>query len=111
MGAAVALKTSTVNKLIDGQGASTTVEQTSIVSNIEHTDVDDALLVLPPDYKGVTLAGGNETIADDAGAKWRAWPRVRPSRSVRPISQMAPSQSGGALPVTAIGFDVIGCTP
>jgi hypothetical protein len=111
MGAAVALKTSTVNKLIDGQGASTTVEQTSIVSNIEHTDVDDALLVLPPDYKGVTLAGGNETISDDAGAKWRAWPRVRPSRNVRPISQLAPSQSGGALPVTAIGFDVIGCTP
>jgi hypothetical protein len=91
MGAAVALRTSTVNKLIDRQGASTTVEQTSIVSNIEHTDVDDALLVLPPDYKGVTLAGGNETISDDAGAKWRVLPRVRPNRTVRPISQLAPS--------------------
>jgi len=84
MGSAVALKTSTTNRLIDAQGSSTTVEQTSIVSNIEHVDVDETSLVLPPDYKAVAFAGAEEAIAEDAGAKWRTLPRSRPTKRVRP---------------------------
>jgi hypothetical protein len=84
MGSAVALKTSTISRLIDGQGSSTTVEQTSNVSDIQRTDVDEGLLVLSPEYKAVSLSGGGETLAEDVGAKWRVLPRQRPTRSVRP---------------------------
>jgi hypothetical protein len=86
MGSAVALKTSTTSRLIDAQGSSTTVEQTSNVSNIERVDVDDATLVLPPDYKAVGFAGAAEGITEDPGAKWRLPPRPRPLRNPRPRS-------------------------
>lgn len=86
MGSAVALKTSTTSRLFDGQGSSTTVEQTSVVSNIERLDVEDTTLVLPSDYKAVALAGGDEAMTEDAVAKWRVLPRPRPTRNVRPRS-------------------------
>jgi hypothetical protein len=86
MGAAIALKTSTVSRMSDGQGAATTMEQTSDVSNIERLAVDDSLLVLPPDYKPRALTGV-EPMSDDAGAKWRVSPRPRPSRIERPRSR------------------------
>lgn len=82
MGTAIALKTSTVSRMTDGQGATATMEQTSEVSNIERRDVDDSVLVLPPDFKARSLSG-DETISDDAGAKWRVLPRPRPIRKER----------------------------
>jgi hypothetical protein len=89
MGSAIALRTSTVSRLIDGQGDTTTMEQTSDVSNIEHRDVDDSVLVLPPDYRPRALGGVEEGIADDAGAKWRIRPRPRPTKIERTRRRLA----------------------
>jgi hypothetical protein len=86
MGSAVALRTSTVSRLIDGQGANTMTEQSSDVSRIESRVVDDSLLVLPADYKPTALLGV-DAISDDAGAKWRVPPRPRTTRSGRPTSR------------------------
>ncbi|MGE5732760.1 MAG: hypothetical protein ACM37U_12510 [Gemmatimonas sp.] len=87
MGSAVALKTSTVSRLIDGRGTNTMMEQTSDVSGIERRDVDDTAFVLPPDYKPSAVAGVEETISDDVGAKWRLPPRPRPTKTERPMSR------------------------
>lgn len=84
MGTAIALKTSTASRMTDSQGANATMEQTSEVSNIERREVDDSVLVLPPDFKPRSLSG-DETIPDDAGAKWRVLPRPRPARTERPF--------------------------
>ena len=89
MGSAIALRTSTVSRLIDGQGDTTTMEQTSDVSNIEHRDVDDSVLVLPPDYRPRALGGVEQGIADDAGAKWRIRPRPRPTKIERTRRRLA----------------------
>jgi hypothetical protein len=83
MGSAIALRTTTVSRLIDGQGTNTMTEQASDVSSIEPREVDDSLLVLPPDYKQRSLSGVDETVSDDAGAKWRIPPRARPTRIER----------------------------
>jgi len=83
MGTAVALKTTTVSRLIDGQGTNTMSEQTSDVSGIEPRDIDDSLLVLPADYVPRTLPGVAQPSSDDAGAKWRIAPRPRPTRTER----------------------------
>lgn len=84
MGTAIALKTSTASRMTDGQGGSATMEQTSNVSNIERREVDDSVLVLPPDFKPRSLSG-EETISNDAGAKWRVLPGPRPTRTERPF--------------------------
>lgn len=83
MGSAVALKTTTVSRLMDGQGTNTTMQQTSNVSNIQPRDIDDTLLVLPSDYVPRALTGVEQPVADDAGAKWRIPPRPRPVRTER----------------------------
>jgi hypothetical protein len=51
MGAASALKTKTVSRLIQGPGSSVTTEQTSEVSNIKRDRVAEALLSVPAGYK------------------------------------------------------------
>ena len=51
MGAASALKTKTVSRLIQGPGSSVTTEQTSEVSNVKHDRVAEALLSVPAGYK------------------------------------------------------------
>lgn len=83
MGSAVALKTTTESRLIDGQGGNTMTQQTSDVSGIEPRDIDDSLLVLPSDYVPRALVGGEQPSSDDAGAKWRILPRPRPIRTER----------------------------
>jgi hypothetical protein len=83
MGSAIALKTTTASRMTDGQGGNTAMEQTSEVSNIERRDVDEALLVLPSDYKPKALTG-EEILSDDSGSKWRVLPRPRPTRMERP---------------------------
>lgn len=87
MGSAIALKTTTVSRLIDGQGVNSMTEQASDVSSIEPRDVDDSLLVLPADYKLSPLSGVEQAVSNDAGAKWRIPPRSRPTRIERPSSR------------------------
>jgi len=87
MGSAVALKTTTMSRLIDGQGNNTMMEQSSRVSDIEPREVHDTLLVLPSDYAPRGLAGVEGPMSDDVGAKWRIPPRQRPTRSERPMSR------------------------
>jgi hypothetical protein len=86
MGSTIALRTTTVSRLIDGQGVNSMTEQGSDVSSIESREVDDSLLVLPPGYKPSPL-GAEQAVADDAGAKWRIPPRSRPTRIERPSSR------------------------
>ena len=57
LGNAAALKTKTVSRMIQGPGANMTTEQTSEVSNIQHTTVDEALLVVPAGYRRAALGG------------------------------------------------------
>jgi hypothetical protein len=83
MGSAIALKTTTVSRLIDGRGVNSMTEQASDVSSIEPRDVEDSLLVLPADYKMRPL-GAEQAVSNDAGAKWRTPPRSRPIRIERP---------------------------
>ena len=87
MGSAIALKTTTVSRLIDGQGMNSMTEQSSDVSSIEPRDVDDSLLVLPADYKLSPLSGAEQSLTSDAGAKWRIPPRSRPTRIERPSAR------------------------
>jgi len=77
MGSSVALRTVTVSRLIDGQGANTMLEQRSEVSNIERKLVDESLLVLPAGYQAKPLPGGQSQIGEDAGAKWKTLPKPR----------------------------------
>jgi hypothetical protein len=74
MGGAVALKTKTVGKVVQGPGAVLTTEQSSDVSNIRHEDVDVGLLVLPEGYVPAAYPGSDKPAAPDAGAKWRVRP-------------------------------------
>ena len=87
LGSTVALKTHTVSRLIDGQGMNTMTEQTSNVSNIEPREVDDTFLMLPSDYAPQPLAGVEQTISGDVGAKWRILQRPRPTRTERSTSR------------------------
>lgn len=57
LGNAAALKTKTVSRMIQGPGANMTTEQTSEVSNIQHTAVDEAALVVPAGYRRASLGG------------------------------------------------------
>jgi hypothetical protein len=95
LGSAVALKTHTVSRLIDGQGMNTMTEQTSNVSNIEPREVDETLLMLPSDYTPQPLPGVEQTISEDVGAKWRILQRSRPTRTERPTSR----SSSGRQPI------------
>jgi len=92
MGSAVALRTSTVSRLIDGQGANSMTEQTSEVTNIESRAIDDSLFVLPADYKQISLLGVEEP-SSDANAKWRIPPRPPQTRIGKPRSRSS-STSG-----------------
>lgn len=76
MGAAVALRTTTRTRLIEGPGASATIDQTSEVSNITRRPVDVSLLTLPANYTQRASSGADG--GSDAGARWRVPPR--PSR-------------------------------
>ena len=57
LGGAAALKTKTVSRLIQGPGANMTTEQTSEVTNLQHTMVDEAALVVPAGYRRRPLTG------------------------------------------------------
>ena len=57
LGNAAALKTKTVSRMIQGPGANMTTEQTSEVSNVQHTMIDEASLVVPPGYRRASLGG------------------------------------------------------
>jgi len=57
LGNAAALKTKTVSRMIQGPGANMTTEQTSEVSNVQHTTVDESLLVVPAGYRRASLTG------------------------------------------------------
>jgi hypothetical protein len=57
LGNAAALKTKTVSRMIQGPGANMTTEQTSEVSNVQHTMIDEASLVVPRGYRRVSLGG------------------------------------------------------
>jgi hypothetical protein len=87
MGSAVALRTTTVSRLIDGQGTNTMTEQSFDVSSIEPRDIDDSVLVLPADYKQRSSSGVDEAVSNDAGAKWRIPPRGHPIRIDRRPSE------------------------
>jgi hypothetical protein len=86
MGSAIALRTKTVSRLIDGQGVNSLTEEAFDVTNVEPRDIDDDLLVLPAGYKLSTLSG-DQTVSNDAGAKWRTPPRSRPPRIERPSTR------------------------
>ena len=96
MGSAVALKTSTVSRLIDGQGANSMTEQTSEVMSIEPRAIDDSVFVLPADYKQTSLLGVEEPISD-ATAKWRIPPRPRRTKIEKPRSRSS-STPGRLIP-------------
>lgn len=57
LGNAAALKTKTVSRMIQGPGANMTTEQTSEVSNVQRTTIDESSLVVPPGYRRVSLGG------------------------------------------------------
>ena len=57
LGGAAALKTKTVSRLIQGPGANMTTEQTSEVTNVQHTMVDEAALAVPAGYRRASLTG------------------------------------------------------
>jgi hypothetical protein len=57
IGGAAALKTKTVSRLIQGPGANMITEQTSEVTNVHHTMVDEAALVVPAGYRRSSLTG------------------------------------------------------
>ena len=57
LGNAVALRTKTVSRLIQGPGANTTTEQSSEVSNIQRTSVDPASLIVPTGYRRTSIGG------------------------------------------------------
>jgi len=78
MGSTVALKTTTVSRLIDDRGMNTMTEQRSEVSNLQHRPVDESLLVLPAGFKSKPLPGVPESLGEDAGAKWRTLLKSRP---------------------------------
>jgi hypothetical protein len=74
MGQAVALRSRTVSRLIEGPGSSTTVEQRSQVSDIARRIVDESLLIVPAGYVYQGAPGASGDTASDAGAKWRRPP-------------------------------------
>jgi hypothetical protein len=80
MGSTVALRAKTVSRLMDGPGQTTTVEQTSEVSDIARQTVDESLLVLPPDYAQVAPPGLMRAPVPGAAAKWRTRPTARLQR-------------------------------
>ena len=57
LGNAAALKTKTVSRMIQGPGANMTTEQTSEVSNVQRTTIDESSLVVPPGYRRASLGG------------------------------------------------------
>ncbi len=77
MGSAVALRTSTSSRLMQGPGASVQMQQTSEVSDLRNRSVDETLLILPAGYKQGVLPGTDAPVvgATDAGAKWRTIPK------------------------------------
>ena len=81
LGSAVALRTKTVSRLIQGPGANMTTEQTSEVSNIQRTTVDPASLIssrgLPP-HVDRRLAQ-NRTISSQARLKSSTCGRIASS--------------------------------
>ena len=81
MGTAVALKTSTSSRLIQGPGSIVQSMQTSEVSHLVNREVDASRLVLPTGFTQAALPGMEAAPgpAVDAGAKWRIAPR-RPQR-------------------------------
>lgn len=74
MGNAVALRTTTSSRLIQGPGEVEQMEQTSAVSDIRSRDIDENLLILPQGYKQAALPGLEGAPLGDAGAKWRLPP-------------------------------------
>jgi hypothetical protein len=55
MGSASALRSKTVTRMIQGPGANMTSEQSSEVSNIQRTTVDEATLAVPVGYRKASI--------------------------------------------------------
>ena len=80
MGTAVALKTMTSSRLVQGPGSTLQMQQTSEVAGLRNQEVDERLLVMPAGYSQGPAPGmerGQRT-SSDAGAKWRARPQPMP---------------------------------
>ncbi|MDB4878381.1 MAG: hypothetical protein JWM41_4827 [Gemmatimonadetes bacterium] len=77
MGSAVALKTATFSRLIQGPGSIVQMQQTSEVSGLKQRDVDESMLILPAGYKQGVLPGTEGAPIGDTGAKWRTLPARR----------------------------------
>ena len=71
MGGAVALRTSTLSRLIEGPESSVQMQQTSEVSNLRDQMVDESVLILPAGYTQGVLPGMDSVSRGDAGRKWR----------------------------------------
>lgn len=76
MGNLAALKTRSVTRLNTGPGTMVETQQDYEVSEIEHRDVDEKMLILPPGLKAMVLpgVGGDAAGVDSLGAKWRKPP-------------------------------------
>lgn len=71
---AVALRSSSTNRIVQGPGESGSVLATSDVSGITREPVDENLLMLPADFTQKSLPGFEGTPPPDVAAKWRKRP-------------------------------------
>jgi hypothetical protein len=78
MGTAVALRTVTSSRLMQGLGSSVQMEQTSEVSDLRTGSVDERLLIVPAGFKQGVLPGMEAEPVVDVGAKWKSLPVSRP---------------------------------
>lgn len=71
---AVALRSTTTNRLVQGPGESGAIESTSEVSDVTHAPVDENLLILPAGFTQKPIPGFEGTPLSEVAAKWRKPP-------------------------------------
>ena len=75
---AVALRSTTKSRLVQGPGESGAIEASTEVSGITHEPVDESLLMLPEGFTQTPLPGFEGTPLPDVAAKWRKRPGAPP---------------------------------
>lgn len=75
---AVALRSTTTSRLVQGPGESGAVESTSEVSNLANAPVDENLLIIPAGFTQKPIPGFEAMPLPDIAAKWRRRPGAPP---------------------------------